>query len=270
MGSNSTVPGEPNMGKPQFASHEWLEPIVCLDSYCCGSSFTDPSQIVLSIMIGSLIINRRRGYRIFESRRGRSPTRSLLPNSRESRSPSSSSPDSDIFLLPDDHSPSRNTPKTRSCCGLTTVTTPNTSRFANHFHSRVLAKFPFLIEMFYWVLNFLTYAVTKTLAANFLTRGGDVWDLAQAHGISVLWTEHAVLSFMFPIKEADFQSWFLNGHPDLITFLNRLYSLVHIPGTVTYVPTLLDHLSPLTPPASYHGTTTPPPLSPTSPPSAAQ
>ena len=30
-GSNSTIPavGEPSLGKPQFASHEWLEPIVC-------------------------------------------------------------------------------------------------------------------------------------------------------------------------------------------------------------------------------------------------
>ena len=169
-----------------------------------------------------------------ESRRGRSSTRSLLPSSRESRSPSSSSPDSDALLLSEDISSSRDPPKTRTCCGLTTITTPNTSRFANNFHSRVLAKFPFLIEMFYWVLNFITYAVTKNLAAKFLTRDGDVWDLAQSHGEAVLWTEHSsFLSFMFPIKEAAFQSWFLNGHTELITFLNRIYSLVHIPGTVT-------------------------------------
>ena len=90
--------------------------------------------------------------------------------------------------------------------------------------------------MFYWVLNFAIYAITKTLAANFLTRGGDVWDLAQGHGEAVLWTEHeSFLRFLFPIKEAEFQSWFLSGHTDLLTFLNRIYSLVHIPGTVTYV-----------------------------------
>jgi hypothetical protein len=197
-------------------------------------------QIVLTIMIGSLILNRRRGYRIFDTRRGRSPTRSLLPNSRESASPDSSSPGSEALLISSDDSPiPRHSPKTRSCCGLATVTTPNTSRFANHFHSRVLAKFPFLIEMFYWVLNFITYAVTKTLAAEFLTRGGNVWDLAQAHGEAVLWTEQdSFLSFLFPVKEVDFQDWFLNGHTDLITFLNRIYSLVHIPGTVTYVPIL--------------------------------
>ena len=191
--------------------------------------------MVLSIMIGSLVLNRRRGYRIFESRRGRSPTRSLLDSSRDSLSPDSSSQDS-IALLSDDESyQSRRQGKTRTCCGLKTITTPNTSRFANHFHSRVLAKFPFLIEMFYWVLNFTAYAITKNLAANFLTRDGSVRDLAQDHGIAVLWTEHdSLLSFLFPIKEVDFQAWFLSGHTELLTFLNRIYSLVHIPGTVTY------------------------------------
>lgn len=182
------------------------------------------------------MLNRRRGYRIFESRRGRSPSRSLLPNSRESRSPSSGSPDSEAFLLSDDTPSSRHASKTRTCCGLTTITTPDTSHFADHFHSRVLAKFPFLIEMFYWILNFTAYAITKNLAATFLTRGGDVWDLAQSHGEAVLWTEHdSFLQFLFPIKEVTFQAWFLNGHTDLVTFLNRIYSLVHIPGTVTFI-----------------------------------
>jgi hypothetical protein len=119
--------------------------------------------------------------------------------------------------------------------------------------------------MFYWVLNFLTYAITKTLAAKFLTRGGNVWDLAQDHGIAVLWTEHdSFLRFLFPIKEADFQAWFLDGHTDLITFLNRIYSLVHIPGTVTYAY-LSSLQSSLTHIDSSHGTTSLLPRSPTSP-----
>jgi hypothetical protein len=123
--------------------------------------------------------------------------------------------------------------------------------------------------MFYWVLNFLTYAITKTLAANFLTRGGSVWDLAQDHGIAVLWTEHdSFLRFLFPIKEADFQAWFLDGHTDLITFLNRIYSLVHIPGTVTYVKLPLVSDSSLTRPAFSPGTISPLRLFHTSPPFA--
>lgn len=216
---NSTAPGStPDLGKPQFSSHEWLEPI-----------------LVLSIMVGSLVINRRRGYRIMDTRRGRSPTRSLLQGSASSRSPGSSSPDSEGLLSEDPMAAEyASGPKTRSCCGVTTVQTPDNSRFANNIHSRVLAKFPFLIEMFYWALNFLTYALTKAVSAQFLVRGGSVLDLAREHGLQVLWVEHdSFLSFLFPVRENEFQAWFLDGHTDLLSFLNRIYSLVHIPGSVT-------------------------------------
>ncbi|RMZ82304.1 hypothetical protein DV738_g1816, partial [Chaetothyriales sp. CBS 135597] len=148
--------------------------------------------------------------------------------------------DSELSLLDDDDgtpaSASRYPPKERSCCGLTTVGTPNTSRFTRNIHSRILAKFPFLIEMFYWALNFLSYTITKRVAADLLSRGGNVWDLAQEHALQVLQVEHdSPLSPLFPIRESTFQAWFLNGHPGLITFLNRIYSLVHIPGTVTFL-----------------------------------
>jgi hypothetical protein len=64
----------------------------------------------------------------------------------------------------------------------------------------------------------------------------------------------------------------LNGHTDLITFLNRIYSLVHIPGTVTLVllsSSVCYTLADLIFPASSHGITSPLRPSPTSPPSAA-
>ena len=113
------------------------------------------------------------------------------------------------------------------------VRTPNSSRFADNWHSRVLAKWPFLIEMFYWVLNLLFYTLTKALAQVLFSANDGVRDLAQAHGVLVLDIEHkSWLSFLFPIEERDFQAWFLNGHIGAMTFLNRIYSLVHIPGTV--------------------------------------
>ncbi|RMZ85404.1 hypothetical protein DV737_g717, partial [Chaetothyriales sp. CBS 132003] len=157
----------------------------------------------------------------------------------ETHSSDSSSQDSELSLLDNDANPasvSPYLPKKRSCCGITTVQTPNTTRFARNIHSRLLAKFPFLIEMFYWALNFLSYTVTKIVAADLLSRGGNVWDLAQEHALQVLGVEHnSPFSAFFPISENEFQAWFLNGHPDLITFLNRIYSLVHIPGTVTFL-----------------------------------
>lgn len=193
-------------------------------------------------MITSLTVNRRRGFRIFDSGRGRSPTRSLLPhnNSQDSSpdgftdSDSYTSADSDVFTS------SKHPPKKRNCCGMV-VQTPNSSRFADHIHSRILAKFPFLIEMFYWALNLLFYTLTKAIAQLTFSGYDGLWQLAQDHGVLVLDIEHkSWLSFLFPIQENEFQSWFLNGHLTAITFLNRIYSLVHIPGTVTYV-----HPSPL-------------------------
>lgn len=197
-------------------------------------------------MIGSVALNRRRGFRIFESARGRSPTRSLLPhNNSQDVSPdgftdsdSYTSGDSDVFIS------TKYPPKKRNCCGMV-VRTPNSSRFADNVHSRILAKFPFLIEMFYWALNFLFYALTKAIAQLTFSGYDGLWQLAQDHGVLILDIEHkSWLRFLFPIQESAFQAWFLNGHLTAITFLNRIYSLVHIPGTVAYVPFHLVEVDP--------------------------
>lgn len=199
-------------------------------------------------MIASLTFNRRHGYRIFESSRGRSQTRSTL--SRDSSQDSSAS----SSLFNDSETPTtveldsltgapKYPAKQRNCCGML-VTTPNSSRFADHWHSRVLQKFPFLIEMFYWVLNLAFYAVTKAVAQLLFSKNEGLWQLAEDHGISILDIEHkSWLSFIFFIREVDFQQWFLNGHLTAMTFLNRIYSLVHIPGTVAYVVTTAFFIS---------------------------
>ncbi|OQV06396.1 hypothetical protein CLAIMM_10965 [Cladophialophora immunda] len=193
---------QPDMGGAQFASHTWMEPI-----------------IVVSIMTASLYFNRKHNFRIFRSRS--SPDGFTDSDSLNS--------DSDVFTS------SKHPPKKRNCCGVI-VRTPNSSRFADNWHSRVLAKFPFLIEMFYWVLNLLFYTLTKAVAQVLFSADDGLWQLAQDHGILVLDIEHkSWLSFLFPIKENDFQAWFLNGHLTAMTFLNRIYSLVHIPGTVAFL-----------------------------------
>lgn len=112
------------------------------------------------------------------------------------------------------------------------VYTPNSSRFANHIHSRILQKFPFLIEMFYWIITYLFYRLTKVVSKAVFD-GDKVWDVAQQNGLRILWFEHdSMFSWMFPITEHGVQQWFMNGHQDGLTFLNRAYALIHIPGTV--------------------------------------
>lgn len=128
----------------------------------------------------------------------------------------------------------RRAAKKRNCCGAV-VYTPNSARFAGHLHSRLLQKFPFLVEMFYWALNFVFYVCTKGIVLKLFSTSG-VWEAAQGHGVHILKFEHEYWSrVFFPILETDFQHWFMNGHGSTLTFLNRAYSLVHIPGTVACV-----------------------------------
>lgn len=186
-------------------------------------------------MIASLTLNRRHNFRILDSNRGRTSTRSLLPHDSQASSPDGSI-DSDSYLSGESDvlTSTKYPPKKRNCCGMV-VRTPNSSRFADHIHSRILAKFPFLIEMFYWALNLLFYTLTKAIAQSFFSEYDGLRQLAQDHGVLILDIEHkSWLRFLFPIQERDFQAWFLNGHLTAITFLNRIYSLVHIPGTVAY------------------------------------
>ncbi|THW10834.1 hypothetical protein D6D25_07547 [Aureobasidium pullulans] len=195
--------GDVNLGGAQFASHKWAEPV-----------------FVVSVMIGSLIINRRKNFSILRGDTSRSGTLSPTSEGRP-------------MLSDDEHATVRF--QKRSCFGKE-FTIPDTSAFGNNLHSRVLQKFPFLIEMFYWALNYAAYSFTKAIAASLYATKDGVTELAQEHGISILNFEHdSMFSIFFPIKEVDFQTFFTTGHPLALTFFNRIYSLVHIPGTVTFL-----------------------------------
>lgn len=181
-----------------------------------------------------MFITRRRGYYIFD--RTQDSTQSSLLN-KDPRS-------SDEYLFYDaDHedegqeltASTSHAPKTRSCCGLFVVNTPNSSRFRNHIGSRILQRFPFLIEMFYWVINYGFYRMTSIMSQKIFADTG-IWDAAESHGIAVLEAERfGWISFLFPISETSVQQWFMHGHQDALTVLNKAYALIHIPGTVGLV-----------------------------------
>jgi len=114
------------------------------------------------------------------------------------------------------------------------ITTPNTSRFKRHFHSRILHKFPFLMEMFYWVLTYASYQISRFAAQALASK--DIWELAKANGLKVLWVEQfSFLRFLFPVEELEVQRWFMNDHETLLTVLNRVYALIHIPGSIFFL-----------------------------------
>ena len=150
---------------------------------------------------------------------------------------SSSSSDDLLWYDPDNdddsqdsQSSSKHLPKRRRCCGIA-VYTPNTSRFSSHLHSRILQKFPFLIEMFYWIITYLFYRMTKVVSQAIFDK--TIIDVAEGHGLTVLeFEQFSWASFLFPWKEHDVQHWFMDGHQTALTVLNRAYALIHIPGTV--------------------------------------
>lgn len=191
--------------------------------------------MIVGIMVLACYVNRRRDYSIVprtKSDQGLLGNTELESLDREDLSDGSydgrDSPHtfSGNLLAQPTHAP-----KKRTCCGAV-VHTPNTSRYANHWHSRFIQKFPFLVEMFYWAVNLLFYVGVKAFSELIFATDG-VWQTAQNHGIAVLYLEHgSMFSFLFPIEEITVQSFFREGHQTLLTILNRAYSLIHIPVTV--------------------------------------
>ncbi|MCJ1469057.1 hypothetical protein MMC07_007689 [Pseudocyphellaria aurata] len=220
MPSNLTIIQPPPQwnSEPMYKLPPWGEPL-----------------IVLSILLTSMILTRRRDFQVFGVQKNSGYHNSLLDESDPANS-------STAFLLSrydDGHDweetlrTSKSIPKCRQCCG-GVVYTPNTSRFADHLHSRVLQKFPFLIEMFYWIITYLFYRMTKILSKKIFSES--IWDVAQNHGLEVLdFQQFGWLSFLFPCTEQDVQQWFMRGHQTALTALNRVYALIHIPGTVGFI-----------------------------------
>lgn len=182
-----------------------------------------------------MYFTRRRDITVFDHRKSRQISFLDDGGNFDHQSDFDSYDSTDNLLLePEDDFPkSAKFSSKRRNCWCCIVHTPNTSRFRGSWHSRVLQKFPFLIEMFYWVINYIFYRMTAVLSQRLFAKTG-IWDVAQRHGIQVLEIQEfaPIIRWMFPVREKDVQQWFMDGHQDLLTVLNRVYALIHIPGTV--------------------------------------
>ncbi|KAF2197534.1 hypothetical protein GQ43DRAFT_475365 [Delitschia confertaspora ATCC 74209] len=217
---NITVPVEEPVwnSQPAWKLPGWAEPL-----------------IVSSILFGAMFLTRRRNYSLFKSKSQSGYLDDYsLNDSRDRLLSHNDYPNENSDEYVDIISTSKYPPKQRNCCG-TMVHTPNTSRFKNNFHSRVLQKYPFLVEMLYWVINYAFYRFTSVASQHIFAKTG-IWSVAEGHGIAVLETEQfSWLSFLFPVHERDVQQWFMHGHQNALTVLNKAYALIHIPGTVGFL-----------------------------------
>ncbi|KAK7937796.1 uncharacterized protein PG986_014664 [Apiospora aurea] len=224
---------EPHTGLPSLPKlkvwkmPEWVEPVV-----------------IVGILFGAMFITRRKSYSILDS--SNSPTYKPIKPDRDDFDYGRDSFDSDGYPPPSPSpSSSQFAPKRRRILGIWTVHTPNSFRFARHVHSRILQKFPFLIEMFYWILTYFFYRMTAYLSAVWYGGSMGLWNVAQDHGISILeleaWITGSRGTGTDRWIEWRVQQWFLAGVAEgdirelFLTILNRVYALIHIPGTVGFI-----------------------------------
>ncbi|KAL2153843.1 hypothetical protein VTH82DRAFT_2518 [Thermothelomyces myriococcoides] len=161
-----------------------------------------------------------------ESGRSRADKRTLLPHTLSRSSSSSSS------TLAEDVSrktiPRWRTRKLRFMSWEKDVTSPNTEVFRDRFLSRVLQRFPFLAEVWYWALIYWVYQLGRAFTA--LTLQESTVNTAREHGLQVVHAEQALGIFIEPAV----QRWFLE-RPTLMRWTNKTYSFIHIPGTILYL-----------------------------------
>ncbi|PYH46634.1 phosphatase PAP2 family protein [Aspergillus saccharolyticus JOP 1030-1] len=108
------------------------------------------------------------------------------------------------------------------------VTSPDTTVFHDRLLSRLLRKFPFLVECWYWALVYWTYQLGRAFTA--VTLKEDTVDVARKHALQLIQIEQALGMFW----EVSIQKYFLR-HPTLMTWTNWIYSFIHIPGTIAFL-----------------------------------
>ncbi|KAF2011240.1 hypothetical protein BU24DRAFT_277304 [Aaosphaeria arxii CBS 175.79] len=196
-------------------------------------AFMEP-LVVVTLLFGGTWVNRNTEYRIFDRRRSaNSSPRSTSPDSIGS---GASSPRSTTTLLDRASSPSLLTsqePKWRKrelrFFGLRKeVVSPNTRRFEGYFLSRLLKKFPFLVEAWYWALIYWVYQLGRAFTA--VTMVENTVDIARRHALQIIHLEERLKIFW----ELPIQHWFLK-HPFIMHWTNRIYSFIHIPGTILFL-----------------------------------
>ncbi|PGG97022.1 hypothetical protein GX51_07521 [Blastomyces parvus] len=108
------------------------------------------------------------------------------------------------------------------------IMTPNTAKYRHRCFSRFLRRFPFLVECWYWTLLYWTYQLARAFTA--VTLQDKTVDIARKHALQLIKLEQSLHIFWEPY----IQHYFLQ-RPMLLTWINWLYSFIHIPGTIAFL-----------------------------------
>lgn len=123
--------------------------------YSMGAgAFVEP-LVVITLLFGGTWVNRNADYRLSSRKRvyRRRSSGSSSPDSSSSFESGRSSSSSSVSLLANVDDEPRWRKRELWILGLKKeVISPNTRRFEGYFLSRLLKKFPFLVEAWYWAL----------------------------------------------------------------------------------------------------------------------
>jgi hypothetical protein len=116
-----------------------------------AGAFIEP-LVVVTLLFGGTWVNRNTEYRLFNRKRiYSSSSRSSSPASTISSGRSSPTPSASLLSHVDEEPIWR--VRDIHIMGMRKeVVSPNTRRFQDYFLSRLLKKFPFLVEAWYWAL----------------------------------------------------------------------------------------------------------------------
>ncbi|KAI9374492.1 integral membrane protein [Aspergillus egyptiacus] len=135
------------------------------------------------------------------------------------RSPDSPSVDSPLLPDPDDAKP---------------IEEGHAIRFAENSHtiqSRILVRFPFLLEIWYWLLIYWVYQGLRAISARAISGNEAIFKRAEQHAIQILHLEH----FLHIDVELALQKFVLAKMPWLMAFFARVYYSHIVLGVMFFV-----------------------------------
>ncbi|KAJ5306682.1 hypothetical protein N7508_005697 [Penicillium antarcticum] len=190
--------------------------------------------VVIVLLFGGTWINRATGanaHRHYARRKSADLVRAASPDSLESGYSSPTTKDG--LLIPRSRSPLHIPDgwhkRQVGIFGLTfEVSSPNTAIFQDRLLSRLLRKLPFLVECWYWALVYWTYQLGRAFTA--VTLKDDTVDVARRHALQLIKIEQRLGIFMETVIQRNFLL-----HPRAMTWINWIYSFIHIPGTIAFL-----------------------------------
>ncbi|KAG5990333.1 hypothetical protein E4U54_004134 [Claviceps lovelessii] len=193
--------------------------------------------VVVTLLFGGAWFNRNRDYSLRESRPTWAPVDGSFKKSDEFRKRHFSQESLESFSesswgqsgLPSLHDAATQRRRRINILGYERlVTSPNTLVFKDRFLSRVLRKFPFLVEAWYWALIYWVYQIGRAFTALALSQ--DTVDVARRHALELIHVEQR----LHILYEVPIQRFFLQ-HSTVMQWINRVYSFIHIPGTIFFL-----------------------------------